>query len=109
MTEPFVTRRELDLLKADADLEHAQIREQLRSLDDHGSRGVAALQVRMDAMVTSMADLKADMKAQFAAHDRQHEKDEAKRVTSRRWLVATVIAAVATVDGPLVTLLLARR
>ena len=109
MTEQFVTRREIDLLKAAADIDRTKLWAKLESLDEHGSRGVAALQIRMDNMVASVAEMKADMTAEFGEHRREHEREEAKRVSSRRWLVGSIIAAVAAVDGPLLTLWLARR
>ena len=106
--ETYVTRRELDLLKAAADLDRTKLWAKLEALDEHGSRGVAALQIRMDNMVTSVAEMKAEMAAEFGEHRREHEKEEAKRTSARRWLVGSVIAAVAAVDGPVVTLFLAR-
>jgi len=108
MTEPAVTRREIDLLKAEADIEHARLAQAIASLDEHGSRGVGSLQTRMDSLVASMAELKADMRLRFDGHDREHERDERARVASRRWLVGAVIGGIAAVDGPLVTILLAR-
>lgn len=106
--EPYVTRRELDILKSAADLDRAKLWARLEALDEHGSRGVAALQIRLDNMVAGMAELKADMAAEFGEHRREHEKDEAKRTSSRRWLIGAIIAAVAAVDGPVVTIFLAR-
>lgn len=106
--ETYVTRREIDLLKAAADIDRSKLWARLDALDEHGSRGVAALQIRMDNMVTSVAEMKAEVAAQFGEHRREHEKDEAKRTSGRRWLVGSIIAAVAAVDGPLLTLWLAR-
>ena len=107
--EEWVTRRELDLLKAAADAKHAEQDTRLTLLDQGGSRGVIGLTVQMQDLTKEVTRLRADMDHRFDAHDDQHEKDEAKRVTSRRWLVGSIIAAVASVDGPLVTLLLSRR
>lgn len=97
MTEPPATRRELDQLTA-----------RLDGIDAHGTRGIAPLAVQLTEVIKDLAELKHDVESRFNAHARAHEKDEAKRVSARRWTVATVVAAVAAVDGPLVTLLLAR-
>lgn len=107
--EAYVTRREIDLLKATADVDRAKMWARIEGLDEHGSRGVQALTIRMDSMVASLAELKADVSHQFDAHHREHERDEAKRVSSRRWLIGAIIAAVAAIDGPIVTVVLARR
>jgi hypothetical protein len=107
--QEWVTRHELDILKAEADRKHAEQDVRLAALDQGGSRGVIVLQVQIQDLTKEVTKLRADMDHRFDAHDHQHEKDEAKRVTSRRWLVGSIIAAVASVDGPLVTLLLSRR
>jgi hypothetical protein len=107
--DDYVTRRELDILKSEADRKHAEQDARLTALDQGGSRGVVVLQVQIQDLTKEVTKLRADMDHRFDTHDRQHELDEAKRVTSRRWLAGSIIAAVAAVDGPLVTILLARR
>jgi hypothetical protein len=89
--EPYASRRELD-----------QLREDLRRLDDHGSRGVGAIQIQLTALVRDMAELKIDTSSRFAEHFRQHEADAAQR-RSDRWKAAAVVAALI---GPLYPLLL---
>ncbi len=113
---PYATRRELDLLKAAADAEHAQFRSDLHALDTGGSRGVVGLQVQMTDAAKDLAKLslsidilKRDMDTRFDAHVRVHAEEARTRVSSRRWIAGLVVAGVAAVDGPLVTILLARR
>jgi hypothetical protein len=104
-----VTRRELDLLKAEADRKHAEQDVRLQALDQGASRGVIVLQVQIQDLTKEVTKLRADMDHRFDAHAQQHDRDEAKRVTSRRWLVGSIIAAIAAIDGPIVTVVLARR
>src|SRR5258708_37068399 len=68
MTQPpgndlYVSRRELDMLKAASDVEHAKIWTKIESLDSHGSRGMDGLQIRMDNLIKNVADLKAEVKS----------------------------------------------
>jgi septal ring factor EnvC (AmiA/AmiB activator) len=115
VTDPVVSRRELDIMKADADREHAQLREALHTLDVSGSRGVVGLQVQMQDTTKEIAKLQAsvdalrsDIDRRFDGHTRVHEAEAAARASSRRQAAGLVIAAIAAVDGPLVTILLAR-
>ena len=99
MTTPDVpaSRREVDLLRA----------EMLR-LDDHGGRGVIALQVQVVDLIKDVTEMKADMNTKFDAHAKVHETDEQRRIAGRRWLVGSVIggvASMATVIGMLVDVL----
>ena len=96
MTEP--TGREFDMLRAQVDAQ----RSRLNDIDDHGTKGVAGLHVQMTELVKDVLELKADMSVRFTSHDRVHEVDAASRVSARRWLVGTGIAAMlslATVVG----------
>src|SRR5260370_34041911 len=66
MTQPpqndlYVSRRELDMLKAASDVEHAKIWTKIESLDSHGSRGMDGLQIRMDNLKSDFADLKVEL------------------------------------------------
>ena len=83
------------------------------SIDDHGTRhsleGMGPLSVQVAEVIKDVNELRHPVGARFDAHDRKHEQEESRRISARRWAVATVIAAVAAVDGPLVTILLARR
>jgi hypothetical protein len=91
MTSPEIpaSRREVDQLRA----------EMLR-LDDHGGRGVIALQVQMVDLIKDVTEMKTDMNTRFDAHAKVHEADEQRRIAGRRWVVGSVIggtAAMATV------------
>jgi len=115
VTDPAVSQRELSILKADADREHAELSRRLAELDAQGSRGVVELRVQMSDALSQMADMRRQVKAarkemrkEFRAHLQVHEADERRRVAARRWLVGSVIAAIAAIDGPLVALWLAR-
>ncbi len=88
--EPYATRREVD-----------QLREELRRLDDHGSRGVGSIQAQLTEVVRDLAELKADTGIRFAEHLRHHEQDIAVR-RSDRWRVAALIVGLV---GPLYPLL----
>ncbi len=86
-----VSRREMD-----------QLREDVHRLDDHGTRGVAAMQSQLTDVIKDILELKSEVSARFDAHQRVHERDEAQRVASRRWAVGTFLIAL----GIVVTLLL---
>lgn len=89
------TRREVDLL-----------RDELHRLDDHGSRGVGALQVQLTGLVKDLTEMKADVNThfddvdkRFDAHQRVHDQDHRDRVTGRRWLMGIGVAGVASMAG----------
>lgn len=117
--EPYVTRREVDMLRVASDAEHAKIWQRLESMDDHGTRGVQGLTIRMDTMISDLADLKTevktdvsqlnrDMDARFEAHQRVHDRDVADRRSAYRWRVmvgVTTAASMAAVLGLLIDLL----
>jgi hypothetical protein len=107
--EEMVTRRELDILRAQADEKHREQDMRLAALDQGGSRGVIGLQVQLQDLTKEVTRLRADMDHRFDAHEQEHKDDSRARVVSRRWLTGSIIAAIAAVDGPLVTILLARR
>lgn len=88
------TRREMD-----------QLREELRRIDDHGTRGVGVLQAQVTDLVKDVVELKADMNTRFQAHQRQHEVAERERRAGRRWLIGTVIAALVVLVAILTLLL----
>ena len=99
--EPLVTRREMDLMKVAADVEHAKIWVKIDALDEHGSRGMGILQARVDSLIAAVADLKVAL----AAHEKDHEVDARDRVTARRWLVGTGLVATSVLGGLLGTIL----
>ncbi len=79
MTQPpqndlYVSRRELDMLKAASDVEHAKIWTKIESLDSHGSRGMDGLQIRMDNLIKNVADLKVEVKSDVSDLQTEMEK-----------------------------------
>lgn len=81
----YVTRDEFDRL---------QIR--LDAIDAGGTRGGAVLAVQMQQISTELG-----------RHEQQHEREARERAAGRRWLLMAVIAVIAAIDGPVVTVLLA--
>lgn len=87
----FVTRQEFDGLA-----------NRVAWLDEHGTRGVGALQIQ----VTELAKDIAKVEASQENHQRQHTAEAQERTNSRRWLVASVlvpaivalVSAVATIS-----------
>lgn len=91
--EPRASRREVD-----------QLRDRIERIDDHGTRGVGALQTQVTDLVKDIAELKADLNTRFEAHQRVHDQDHADRISGRRWLIATGLAGVSTMGGILALL-----
>lgn len=98
MPDEPVSRREFDQLSA-----------RISEIDQHGTRGIAPLAVQLTEVIKDVNDVKREVEQRFDAHERQHEREETRRVSGRRWMVGAIIAAVAAVDGPIVTVVLARR
>ena len=82
-----------------------------------GTRGVAVLAVQVQqiaqdvarleqAMTKDVARLERRLEATMAEHSDAHDAERAGRMNSRRWIVGAVIALIAAIDGPLVTVLL---
>lgn len=84
MTE-FVSREEFDRLAHRVD-----------AIDASGTRGVAVLAVQMQELTKDLS-----------RHEEKHDRAEAARAASRRWMIGAVIALVAAIDGPVVTVVLA--
>lgn len=93
MTDP-VTRAEFEMLAKQVSEQYRR----LEAIDAGGTRGVGVLQLQI-----------TDLAKDFAAHEKQHEILEVRRVAGRRWAIALAVAAIAAIDGPMVTILLARR
>lgn len=95
MTEDSpATRREVD-----------QLREELHRIDDHGTRGVTAMQVQVTDLIKDVLDLKNDVNSRFQAHQDAHDTAERERRSGRRWLLSTVIAALVVLVAILTLLL----
>lgn len=84
MTVPDLpaSRREVDLL-----------REEVHRLDDHGTRGVLAMQSQLTELVKDMTELKTEVNNRFGEHQQMHDKIERERRSGRQWMVGTAIAA----------------
>lgn len=65
-------------------------------MDATGTRGVAVLAVQMQELAKDMA-----------AHEVKHDRELADRRSSHKWWVMAALAAIAAVDGPIVSVLLA--
>ena len=75
----------------------------LDAIDSHGTRGVAVVGVQLQELVKDVARVESEI----SAHRIEHQHETAGRVSARRWMIGAAIAAVAAIDGPLVTVLLA--
>ena len=90
MTEP-ATRADLERL------EH-----KIESIDATGTRGVAVLGIQVQEIAKDLAKLEHAIES----HRVEHQGEMRIRTSSRRWAIGIVIAAIAAVDGPLITVLL---
>lgn len=72
-----------------------RIESRLDSIDAMGTRGLAVLAVQVQEIAKDMAK-----------HEVKHDADTAARATARRWIIGAAIAAIAAIDGPLVTVIL---
>jgi len=68
----------------------------LEQIDAGGTRGVAVLSVQLQELAKD-----------FARHEAEHERERRERIIGRRWAVGAVVAAIAAIDGPVVSVLLA--
>lgn len=93
--DPPVSRGEFDMLRQLVAGNQAR----LENIDDHGTRGVGAVQVQVTEIVKDVAALQAELGTRFETHDRQHLQDHKDRIAGRRWLIGTGIAGVATMAG----------
>jgi hypothetical protein len=68
----------------------------LDQMDAGGTRGVAVLAVQVQELAKDMA-----------RHEEKHDRQETARAANRKWAIMAMIAAVAAIDGPIVTVILA--
>lgn len=80
--DPGVARGEFD-----------QLARRVELIETRGSSGVQALQVQVNDLIKDVTKLEASVETKFAAHELEHRQDAAARVSGRRWLVGTMIAA----------------
>jgi hypothetical protein len=100
VTPDYVTRTEFNSLAATVTTQGKRI----DWLDEHGTRGVGALQLQ----VTELAKDVAKVEASQEQHVIMHQSEASERQSSRRWLVASVLIptfAVMVALGTLVVLL----
>ena len=77
-------------------------------LDEHGTRGVGALQIQVTQLVRDVTKVEERLDRQDAELDRRFDDAERKRAASRRWAWGWAIAAVIALETPLITLLAQR-
>lgn len=65
---------------------------------------IAVLATQMVEVIKDISDLRNELRD----HRDDHRTEEQDRVRGRRWLIGAIVGAIAAVDGPLVTLWLAR-
>ncbi len=95
--QKFVTLREMDVL-----------RDEVHRLDDHGSRGVGAIQVQLVDLVKDVVEMKVEMNTKFGLVDDRFEKQRMERIVGRRWLIGTsfiAISVLVTILGLLIGIL----
>lgn len=82
----YVTREEFFRLASRVDI-----------IDSAGTRGVAVLAVQIQELAKDVAK-----------HEEKHDREEAHRANNRKWLFMAAVAVIAAIDGPVVTIVLAR-
>lgn len=70
---------------------------------DQRLNGVAVLAVQLQEVAKDVARLDHALEG----HRKEHAEDAKSRVAARRWMVMAIIAVIAAIDGPIVTVLLA--
>ena len=85
--EPYATRREVD-----------QVRDELRTMRSD-STTIAVLAQQITQLTANLLDFKTSVYTRFDAHDKLHATAEQERVSSRRWLIGTCVAALAAMIG----------
>lgn len=69
-----------------------------------GSRD-AVLSVQMSEVIKDVADLKGELDKFRVAHNTQHDTERRDRIITRRWIIATLVAAITVIEPPLLILL----
>lgn len=78
--------RELDLL-----------RQRVDQLDQHGTRGVGTLQIRIDELIKDLAEIKSGYASWQTEHLKMHKDESDNAKQSRRYILTTSIAILAVV------------
>lgn len=84
--EPYVTLREFEVLRSRID-----------QMDQHGTRGVGSLQVRIDELVKDFTEMKIATSEWQTDHLRMHKEETDNARQSRRYILTTTIAILALV------------
>lgn len=79
--EAAASQREFDIL-----------RNRVEQMDAQGTRGVGALQIRMDEVVKDLAEMQAGTRSWQKHHEQLHLADEAARAAARRFTLTTTLA-----------------
>jgi hypothetical protein len=82
------------------------LRRQVEMIDAQGTRGVALIvSTQVGALSASVSAMRAETRDWQKDHTLDHEREKRDRVTGRRWLVGTGIAAIAALVAMLGLLL----
>jgi hypothetical protein len=87
--------------------EFAMLRDQVNAVDA-GTRGMGAVAVQLTEVIKDVSDVRLELRQDvrelrddLAGHRREHETEERARVAGRRWMIATVVAALVAIEAPL--------
>lgn len=79
-----VTRGEFDLLRQMV----GNLDSRVTTIDDHGTRGVGAIQIQLSEVIKDLADMKAEFKAELRA-----------RLSARRWAIGIMVGSAGAFGG----------
>lgn len=80
----------------------------LRQMVEANARTIgstAGLSVQMTEVIKDVTEVKNDLGLFRREHGEQHAGEHQARVVARRWAIATLIAALAAIEGPLLYLI----
>lgn len=100
MTEQNVTRGEFMMLTSQV----TENGRRLDMIDQSGTRGVGVIQQQ----ITDLAKDVAGLTVRMDRHESEHEADKRERASARWKLAALAVAMVASVDGPVIAVLISR-
>lgn len=100
----YVSQREFGLFLQS----YNQLAARVEQMDMTGTRGVGVIQNQVTSLMQQVAGLETDVRTWQVAHQKDHKADAVQRTSARRWIVGTVIAAMAcmaTIGGMVAALL----
>ena len=100
MTDAPVTRADVTALWRVVD----DIGHRLEGIDAGGTRGIGAMSVQITEVIKDVSALQQQVATFQREHEELHRREASARVVSRRWAIATAIAFLAAVEGPLIYL-----